>query len=94
MPSKKDFYNVSLKVFLKNNRGEVLALKANRGGSYKGFYDLPGGRINIDEFETPLENIIKREVAEEIGNVKFKINLKPVALGRNENPNKQSPWAD
>jgi len=87
----KDFYQVSLKVFLKNSRGEILILKDARGGSYEGFYDLPGGRVDFNEFETPLDKIIRRELKEEIGEVKFDLSLKPVALGRNENPNKQSP---
>ncbi len=82
MPSERDFYSVSLKVFLKNDRGEVLILKSLMGGSYEGFYDLPGGRINIDEFETPFEDIIKREVGEEIGEVNFDLILKPVGIGR------------
>ncbi|MDD5433235.1 MAG: NUDIX hydrolase [Candidatus Pacebacteria bacterium] len=91
MPSERDFYQVSLKLFLKNNEGEVLCLKAARGGIYDGFYDLPGGRIHLDEFKDPLEKIIKREVQEEVGNIEFELNLKPVALGRNENPKKEGP---
>lgn len=89
--NKRDFYNVSLKVFLKNDKGEVLILQAAREGTYKGFYDLPGGRIDIDEFETPLEEVIRREIQEEVGQVEFDLKLKPVALGRNENPNKVGP---
>lgn len=92
MADVKDFYQVSLKVFLKNKQGEVLGLKAARGGSYEGFYDLPGGRIDLDEFATPLTDVIKRELQEEIGdNVDYDLVLQPVALGRNENPNKESP---
>lgn len=91
MDNQRDFYNVSLKVFLRNEKGEVLGLEAARGGSYDGFYDLPGGRIGLDEFQTPLEDIIKRELKEEIGEVDYDLVLKPVALGRNENPNRQSP---
>ena len=91
MADVKDFYQVSLKVFLENDKGEVLGLRAARGGSYEGFYDLPGGRIDIGEFETPFEDIIKRELQEEIGEVEYDLVLKPVALGRNENPNKESP---
>jgi len=91
MSSEKDFYQVSLKVFLKNNRGEVLGLEAARGGTYDGFYDLPGGRIDFDEFKTSFEEIIRRELTEEIGNVEYSLNLRPIAFGRNENPNKQSP---
>ncbi len=91
MPSERDFYQVSLKIFLKNNRGEVLILKSTMGGSYEGFYDLPGGRINLDEFEAPFENIIKREVVEEIGEVNFDLILKPVGIGRIAIVKKESP---
>jgi len=91
MVDKKDFYQVSLKVFLKNGKGEILGLKAARGGSYEGFYDLPGGRIDIGEFNTSFEDIIKRELQEEIGDVNYDLVLKPVSFGRNENPNKESP---
>ncbi|MDD5750380.1 MAG: NUDIX hydrolase [Candidatus Pacebacteria bacterium] len=91
MAGEKDFYQVSLKVFLKNDKGEILGLKAARGGSYEGFYDLPGGRIDFDEFTTPFEDIIRRELREEIGDVEFDLVLKPIGLGRNTNPNKESP---
>jgi len=91
MPSERDFYNVSLKIFLKNNRGEVLILKSTLGGSYEGFYDLPGGRINLNEFEVPFKNIIKREVTEEIGEVSFNLVLKPVGIGRIAIVKKESP---
>lgn len=80
---KNDFYQVSLKLILKNKRGETLILKAAHKGSYVGFYDLPGGRIKIAEFQTPLEKLLIREVKEELGaDVKYKFTLKPVALGR------------
>jgi len=91
MPSEKDFYQVSLKLFLKNDKDEILCLEAARGGTYEGFYDLPGGRIDFNEFKTSFEEIIRRELLEEIGAVECDLNLKPIALGRNENPNKQSP---
>ena len=68
-------------------------MKAARGGSYDGFYDLPGGRINLDEFATPFEEIIRREIKEEVGDVDFSLILKPVALGRNDNIKKESPLA-
>ncbi len=60
----------------------MLALKADPKGSLAGYYDLPGGRIDDDEFYTPLTDIIKREVLEEIGEVKINLNPKPVAVGR------------
>ena len=48
-----------------------------------GFYDLPGGRINVEEFETDYETIIQRELEAELGTeIKYKLNLKPVSFGR------------
>jgi 8-oxo-dGTP pyrophosphatase MutT (NUDIX family) len=69
---------------LKNSRGEVLALKAADGGSFEGYYDLPGGRIDTDEFATRLDSILAREVREELGEIKFIASSKPVALGRHQ----------
>lgn len=62
-------YHVGLKVLLhKNNK--ILFLKetiANR-------WDLPGGRIDADEGERPLEQIIDRELREELGSdVRYKL---------------------
>lgn len=82
MKKQKDFYQVSLKLFLKNPKGEILALKAVDDGTFAGYYDLPGGRIDTDEFKAPFAEIIMREVAEEIGEVTIRLNPKPVALGR------------
>lgn len=91
MPSEKDFYQVSLKVFLKNNRGEILILKCRQDSIFVGFYDLPGGRIEVDEFFTPFNEIIKREVVEEISDIDFELSLKPLALSRVEIQGKESP---
>ena len=82
MGKEKDLYQISLKLFLKRNDGKILALKAVDDGSYAGFYDLPGGRIDMDEFGKDFSEIIAREVAEEIGNVEFQLRQKPVAAGR------------
>jgi len=83
MKKERDFYQISLKLLLRNGEGEVLALKAVDNGSYAGFYDFPGGRIDTDEFETDFLEIMKREVEEEIGGgVNFEIKPKPVAIGR------------
>lgn len=88
MKKTKDLYQVSLKVILRNNKNEILALKAVASGSYAGFYDFPGGRINNDEFNVPFMEIASREVIEEVGAVKFKINPVPIAAGRHLIPAK------
>ncbi len=55
-------YQVALKLLLrKDDRFLVLQ------DTYKSLFDLPGGRINSDELTVPLEDILRREVAEELG---------------------------
>jgi 8-oxo-dGTP diphosphatase len=82
----KDVYHVSLKLLLRNERGEILLLKAVDGGSYAGFYDLPGGRIDANEFYTDFADIIAREIKEEIGEIRYTLERKPVAVGRHRIP--------
>jgi len=78
----RDFYQISLKLILKNSNDEVLLMKAQNKDTYAGFYDLPGGRINVDEFEVTLPDILRREVLEEIGDVEYDLNPRPVAVAR------------
>ena len=58
---EKDVYFVAVKVFLRD--GDKLLVQKDIFGSW----DLPGGRIKPDEFEAPLEAIIQRKMAEELG---------------------------
>lgn len=82
MKKEKDFYQISLKGIIKNKNNEILYVKAVDTGTFAGYYDLPGGRIDTDEFKTPFEKILSREIIEEVGKIKFKIKNKPVAIGR------------
>lgn len=76
-------YHVSLKLILKNKQGEILLLKEPEDSSMAGYYDLPGGRVTRGEINTSLRKIIKREIAEEIGNqIKYLLKEVPVAVGR------------
>lgn len=80
---EKDFYHVSLKAILRDSEGRVLAMKCVPQSSKAGYYEFPGGRIDEDEFRTPLTNVLARELAEELGpTAKFLIHPKPVAVGR------------
>jgi 8-oxo-dGTP pyrophosphatase MutT (NUDIX family) len=75
---QKDLYFVAVKIFLKKD-GKLLILKDNFGD-----WDLPGGRIKKDEFETPLEKIIERKITEELGDkIKYEIR-RPVVFMRHE----------
>lgn len=82
MKRKIDRYQVSLKAFIKNENGDVLALKAIETGTMAGYYDFPGGRIDVEEFGTPFTEILAREIAEECGEVEFELGEKPAAIAR------------
>ncbi|MFA6537555.1 MAG: NUDIX domain-containing protein [Patescibacteria group bacterium] len=86
MTKVHDYYQISLKLIIKNKNNEVLILKVEDGGKYHGYYDFPGGRIDNDEFKTDLKEIVRREVEEEAGKeIKYKLlSENPVGYGRHE----------
>lgn len=58
---QKDSYFVAVKLLLRD--GDRLLITHDIFGDW----DLPGGRLKPDEFETPLEDVIKRKMNEELG---------------------------
>jgi len=77
-------FHISLKLILENEWGEILGLKCVNEGYLAGFYDFPGGRINSDELELAYEEIIAREMAEEVGGaVEYEVDLHPVSICKN-----------
>lgn len=76
-------YSVSLKAFIKNNKWETLILRTWNDSSFYWKYDFPWGRIDEDEFDVKLEDILKREINEELWNVKVNLWKNPVANSRN-----------
>lgn len=81
--AEKALYQVSLKLILKRG-DEILALKAREDGMFRGYYDMPGGRIHADEFGKELAGVLRREVQEELGDVRFSMRPEPVALGQHK----------
>ncbi len=75
-------YNISLKVFLKNSKWEVLILKTPDDSSFHWKYDFPWGRIDEDEFYTHLLEILDREIKEEVWDINYKISNNIVAVAR------------
>lgn len=76
-------FEVSLKIILKNKKGEILLLKTPTKSSLEGHYDLVGGRIKEKEIGLPFGKIVTREIKEEIGSkVRYRIHEAPVAIGR------------
>jgi len=72
-----DTYHVALKAFVCKD-GKVLICFESPGEKW----DLPGGRIAVGEFGTSLEDILKREVEEELGSDFAYRNNGPVAVFR------------
>lgn len=69
---------VATKLILFNDNGEVLALEAQSNGPMSGYYDLPGGRMDEDEIGKPFSEIIAREVVEELGEINYELDPRPV----------------
>lgn len=78
MPKAAKFF-VSLKLFFKKGN-KILVLKE----ADTGFFDVPGGRIDENEINLPIQKALKREIQEELGaDIKYKIsNLDPVVVYR------------
>lgn len=68
----------SLKIVLKNSEGQILGLESDTKGEISGFYDLPGGRIDESEIGDAFGPSIEREIKEEVGNIQFVINPRPI----------------
>lgn len=78
MGDDKDCYFVAVKIFLEKD-GKFLVMKDNFGD-----WDLPGGRLKKDEFETPLDQVVSRKIREELGeNVSYTLG-KPLVFFRHE----------
>lgn len=74
-----DLFQVTQKLLIVNDQNQLLILKA----AIHGLYDVPGGRLDMQEFTAPLLECLDREVREELGSeVRLKINYKPIGLGR------------
>lgn len=85
-----DRYQVSLKALLINDKRELLALGAIKKSTLVGYNDLPGGRIDTAEFETPFTDILAREIREECGDIDFEVRPAPVAIARHLIPGKNT----
>ncbi len=74
-----DSYNVGLKLFITAGEDVLLLYDPD-----KGQWDLPGGRINVGEEETPIARILAREAEEELGpGFRYELEgLRPVSVFR------------
>lgn len=66
--TQKDLYFVAVKVFLRDKNKLLIT------HDIFGAWDLPGGRIRVDEFNKPLVSVVARKVEEELGSkVRYKL---------------------
>lgn len=85
MADPKDLYYVAVKIFLEKDgppSGEARKLFIFKDKF--GDWDLPGGRIRKDEFETALDQVIKRKMREELGDaIEYSVGA-PIVFFRHE----------
>ena len=75
---EKDLYYVAVKVLLRDGNNLLVT------HDIFGDWDIPGGRIRTGEFETPIPDIVKRKIDEELGpDVHYELG-KPVVTFRVE----------
>jgi ADP-ribose pyrophosphatase YjhB (NUDIX family) len=78
MKNQKDTYFVAVKVFLEH-KGKLFISKDRFGD-----WDLPGGRLLPNEFNTPLEKVVARKIKEELGKtLRYKLG-EPLVFMRHE----------
>lgn len=78
--NEKECWFVAVKVFLRDGE-KLLILK----DVFDDGWDLPGGRIKKDEFETPLPDIVARKMREEVGtDVTYELDETPKIFFRHE----------
>ncbi|TGK07031.1 NUDIX hydrolase [Leptospira semungkisensis] len=74
--SKHGFFQITQKVFLRKGK-DILILRDKKSG----FGDLPGGRMNEDEFYGDWLASLSRELQEEMGDsCEIKIHPKPIMV--------------
>ena len=76
MSGKHGLFQITQKVFIRNGN-LLLVMKDKKSGAG----DLPGGRMNQDEFFLDWMDSLNRELAEELGNnFKVKVNPEPILV--------------
>jgi 8-oxo-dGTP diphosphatase len=78
---------VGLKAFIVNSEGRLLVLRGSHKMEVEGLWGLPGGRIQEGEEATTLEDILRREIKEECGDIEVAIG-KPFLVWRFYAPTK------
>lgn len=76
---QKDIYFVAVKIFLLDREGNFLITKDAFGD-----WDIPGGRLREQDFDTSLESVAERKITEELGEEISYTLGKPIVFMRHE----------
>lgn len=79
MTTEKDQYFVAVKIFLEDQKGNFLITKDRFGD-----WDIPGGRLRQNDFDTSLDDVVKRKLAEEVGTEVLYTLGEPIVFMRHE----------
>lgn len=69
---------VNIKAIMLNSKGKILALKAQNNGPMADYYDMPGGRVEEYELGIKLVDILDREIREELGEIQYTVEPRPL----------------
>ena len=84
---KDKLFFIGLKAFIINNEGKLLVLRGSNKMEVEGLWSLPGGRIQEGEEASLLEDILRREIKEECGDIEVVLG-KPFLVWRFYTPTK------
>lgn len=86
-----DQYQLSVKAILRNKDGHILSLVTKPEWGFDGLHDVPGGRLDVEEFNSHLHDVLVREIEEETGGSSFNIHPVPVGFTRGRIPVETAP---
>ncbi len=66
------FFHVGMKGYI-SKEGKLLIVRESEAFEDGGKWELPGGRIGHDEVDSPFQDVLRREIAEECGAVRVRI---------------------
>jgi 8-oxo-dGTP pyrophosphatase MutT (NUDIX family) len=81
--SKHALHQLSSKLVLIDDQDRLLCLQGPVGRLRPELYDLPGGRVHVDETDVALIDVLQREIGEELGEqMRYTVDPGIVGIGR------------
>lgn len=83
-------YHIAVKAFIRNGDKLLICKDAFFDSELFAEWDMPGGRINKEERETGFNEVLDREIIEEVGDIKYK-NNGPAVIFRHSRTEQRLP---